>query len=380
MKYIKIITTAVLTAALMLTATSCQLSKLMPQKTESADSTTAPLETFPLPGSTTAAGSMDLKNEDLTKYVTVGNYKGLTVDETVTPITDEAFETQLTAYLNSATVYEEITDRATAEGDTIVMDYVGTLDGVAFAGGTAQGQTIELSSNSGYIEGFAEGLIGVTPGSTVALDLTFPADYHATDLAGKAVVFTVTVHHIRGEKIAPEATDAFITKFTDGEFTTVDAFRAYYRDYLEMTAAEKAYANALNTLWAQVYENSTFHSVPAQQIDYYHAQLKAQYESYAAAYGMTYESILSAFGLTDAGLRTQAEEIAKQDLVFFSLVQAEKLTVTDEEYAAGLAEYAAGAGVSTAEIEAYYGKDRLVDSILWEEMLEMIYSYATVTK
>ena len=377
MKYIKIITAAVLTAALALAASSCQLSKLMPQQTEDPAATGGNLPSFTL--STTAA-TMDLKTEDLTQYVTVGNYKGLTATETVAPLTDEAFEAELTTYLNSTAVYEEITDRKTAHGDTIVMDYVGKLDGVAFAGGTAQGQTITLTENSGYITGFAEGLIDVMPGSTVDLNLTVPTDYHAADLAGKSVIFTVTVHFIQGGKIAPEATDAFIAKFTGGEFTSIDAFRTYYRDYLEKTAVEEAHTAALSALWSQVFENSTFHSVPAQKVEQYYAQNRAQYEAYAQAYGMTYENILAAFGLTDAGVRTQAEQYAKQDLVFFSLVQAESLTITDAEYAENIVDFVEGTGASVAEIEAYYGRDALIDSMLWDEMLEMLYSYAVITK
>ena len=214
MKYIKSILALALTAAMALTASSCQLSKLIPEKTDDPAASTDPLTTFTL---SQVAETTNLLTADMTKYVTLGNYKGLTATETVTPLTDEAFAAELNSYLNSVTIYEKITDRKTQENDTILMDYVGTLDGVAFAGGTAQGQSITLNANSGYIAGFAEGLICVTPGQTVALNLTFPTDYHAADLAGKAVVFTVTVHYIQGEKLTPELTDAFITTFTDGE-------------------------------------------------------------------------------------------------------------------------------------------------------------------
>lgn len=380
MKFISKLIPTVLAAALTLTMCSCQLSKLLPEKTEDVENTTAPLPSFTLPGSETAVGPIDLTNTDLSIYITLGNYKDIAVDETVTPLTDEALETQLMAYLNSSPLYEEITDRPTAKGDTIIMDYVGKLDGVPFAGGTAQGQSIELSENSGYIEGFAEGLIGVTPGTTVDLNLTFPTDYHATDMAGKSVVFTVTVHYIIGEAIPAALTDEYITKFTDGDYTTVDAFRAFYRTYLENKAKETAHTNALNTLFRTVFENSTFHQVPSQQVDYYYNKSRAQYESYAAAYGMTYESILAAFNLTDDALKTQAEQYAKQDLVFHSLVKAENLTVTDAEYVDGLAEYAASAGATPAELEAYYGSDYILETLLWDEMMEMLYSYAAVTK
>ena len=151
MKYIKPLIVAA-TAAMMLTMSSCQLSKILPQKTETTDSTATPGVSFTLPTETTA-GPMDLANADLSAYVTLGNYKGLTAEEKVVLPTDEEFEAELTTYINSIPVYEEITDRPAAQGDTVVMDYVGKLDGVPFAGGTAQGQSIELSENDGPLVG-----------------------------------------------------------------------------------------------------------------------------------------------------------------------------------------------------------------------------------
>jgi trigger factor len=278
--------------------------------------------------------------------------------------TDEEVDARIQQEREKQATEAEVEGRAVVEGDTVNLDYSGSVDGVAFAGGTAQGQSIELSENSGYIDGFADGLIGVTPGSTVDLTLTFPTDYHAADMAGKTVVFTVTVHYIQGEQITPELTDAFVTEFTGGDYTTVEAFRTFYRNYLDAAAAEKAHANALNTLWSAVFENTTFHQVPTEQVSYYHAQLKAQYESYAASYGMSYETILSLYGLTDESLKTQAEQYAKQDLVFYAIVKAESITVTEEEYTAGLADYAASSGVSSAEMEAYYGKDYIMESLV----------------
>lgn len=377
MKYIKSILALTLGVAMAFTASSCQLSKLIPEKTDDPAASTDPLTTFTL---SQVAETTNLLTADMTKYVTLGNYKGLTATETVTPLTDEAFAAELNSYLNSVTVYEKITDRKTQENDTLIMDYVGTLDGVAFMGGTAQGRSITLTENSGYIAGFAEGLIGVTPGQTVALNLTFPTDYHAADLAGKAVVFTVTVHYIQGEKITPELTDAFITAYTDGEFTSIDAFSTFYRTYLEESAIEEAHTAAVNSLWSQVFENSTFHELPADRVDYYFAQVKAQYESYGATYGMTYESILAAFGITEDSLRRQAEQYVKQDLVFYAIVQAEGLTITESEYDTHILEYVEGSGVGVAEFEAYYGRDKLIESMLWDEMIEIIYSSAVITK
>ena len=377
MKYIK---STVAALALMLALSSCQLSKWIPQKTEDPANTTGPLMTFTLSENESTAEPIDLATADLSAYLTLGNYKGLSAEEKIVILTDEEFEAEFAAYIAGIPLYEKITDRPAAKGDTVIMDYVGKLDGVAFEGGTAQGQSIELSENSGYIDGFADGLIGVTPGTTVDLTLTFPTDYHATDMAGKTVVFTVTLHYIQGGTITPEATDAFITEFTGGDYTSVDAFRAFYREYLDTEATQTAHDNALSALWSAVFENTTFHQIPAEQTSYYYEQLKAQYQSYAASYGLSYETILSLYGLTDEGLKTQAEGYAKQDLVFYALVRAEGLAVTEEEYLVGLSGYALNAGVDAAELEAYYGKEYITESLLWDEMMEMLYTNANITK
>lgn len=377
MKYIKPL---IVSAALALTLSSCQLSKWIPQKTEDPAATTEPLTTFTMSDNQTSAEPMDLTTADLSAYLTLGNYKGITAEEKATLLTDEEFEAEFTSYISGIPMYEKITDRPAERGDTLIMDYVGKLNGVAFAGGTAQNRSIELSENSGYIDGFADGLIGVTPGSTVDLTLTFPTDYHSADLAGKTVVFTVKVHYIQGEIITPELTDAFITKFTDGDYTSVEAFRTFYREYLDAEALEQAHTQALNTLWGTVMENTTFHKIPDEQTAYYYDQLRAKYQSYAASYGMTYETILSLYGLTDEDLKTQAEDYAKQDLVFYAIVKAEGLTITEEEYLTGLSIYAMGAGAAAAELEAYYGRDYIIESLLWDEMMETLYRNANIIK
>ena len=90
--------------------------------------------------------------------------------------------------------------------------------------------------------------------------------------------------------------------------------------------------------------------------------------------------LLAAFGITDAALRQQAEQYAKQDLVFYAIVQAENLTITDSEYSTRILEYIEGSGATVAEFEAYYGRDKLIESMLWDKMLEVIYSAAVITK
>ena len=163
-------------------------------------------------GDGVVAEKIDFRAEgfDLSKYITLGNYKGLPVIVEKAELSDEDFEKQIANLMTQNQYYEEITDRAAAEGDTLNIDFAGYLDGVQFQGGTAAGQTIPLTENSGYIDGFADGLVGVMPGTTVDLNLTFPTEYHSADLAGKAVVFKVKVNYIQGELITPELNDEFV--------------------------------------------------------------------------------------------------------------------------------------------------------------------------
>ena len=136
--------------------------------------------------------------KDVEQYVTLGEYKGLQVTVTEPAVDDATLETELESvyFANVTAENGGITDRAVAEGDTINLDYEGKKDGVAFSGGTAAGASLTIGSGQ-FIAGFEEGLVGVKPGETVDLDLTFPEEYHSADLAGQAVVFTVTVNYIQ---------------------------------------------------------------------------------------------------------------------------------------------------------------------------------------
>lgn len=332
------------------------------------------------PGGTTAAPTeaMDLANMDLTPYITLGNYKGIDVSMEEVSISDETLDSELKSYIDSCQYYTPITDRATVKGDVVLIDYVGTLDGVAFSGGTATGQTLELSENSGYIDGFADGLIGKMPGETVELHLTFPENYHATELAGKAVVFTVVIQSIRGDLVTPTLSDEFITLLTGSDYTTVDAFRAYYRSYLESQAAAEAKETAMATLWSTVVQNCTVHEVPEQQVQYYYEQLVQSYTSYAASYGMTYASLASVLGITDEKLTEQAREYAKDDLVFFAIVRAEGISLSDDEYTTGVADIAAANGVDSTTVENYYGKQYIYNALLNDKCMDMLWNNASV--
>ncbi|MGN1410705.1 MAG: FKBP-type peptidyl-prolyl cis-trans isomerase, partial [Eubacteriales bacterium] len=174
----------------------------------------------------------DYMANDLTGMIKLGDYKNISVTKASPILTEEEFENEIDALLDNYSYYEKITDRAVEEGDTVVCDYSGYLDGVQFSGGTAQNTELTAAPNSGYIEGFAEAFIGQTPGEEFSFDVTFPAEYDNADLAGKEVTFVCTVHSIYGDEyITPELTDDFVNE--NFGYSNVDEFKIAYRTSVE---------------------------------------------------------------------------------------------------------------------------------------------------
>jgi trigger factor len=348
---------------------SCQLSKLFrkDKDNETAAETNA------------ASDAMDFYNADLTQYIKLGQYKGIAITVDVPELTDDDFNQSLNELLSENGYYEQVTDRAPVPGDTVNIDYEGYIDGKKFDGGSAEDQTLELSENSGYIDGFAEGLVGVMPGTTVTLNLTFPADYYE-DLAGKAVTFNVTVNYVHGEYMVPELNDEFVVKYTNGEYTTVEAFKEYYRAKLEADLAAEAENEAYTELWQRIVENAEVIQYPQQQVLYYFNAQKSQYESYAASNSIDYNTMLSYMGVTEESMMESARSYTKEDLVFYSIVKAEGFSISDSEYASGAAGYAEQAGATVAQLEAYYGKDYITECLLWDKVLKQLFIWADVAK
>jgi len=196
-------------------------------------------------GTSTGTGteSTALKDMDVDKYVTLGEYKGLAASVDTVEVDEDEWDT-----LVNNVYYENITaenggimDRAVETGDTVNIDYEGKKDDVAFDGGTAQGYDLTIGSGS-FIAGFEDGLIGVMPGETVDLDLTFPENYGNSDLAGQAVVFTVTVNYIQPAQDG-EFSDEIISNFGIDGVTNEEELRQYAYDYLNENAQQNYETN-----------------------------------------------------------------------------------------------------------------------------------------
>lgn len=294
----------------------------------------------------------DYVEADLSGHVSLGQYKGMTVEYTEPEkITDTAVEEYILSLLISYGESVEVTDRAAQLGDTVVVDYSGSLNGEVFDGGTATNQTIEIGAG-GYIDGFEEGIIGMQIGETKVVDCTFPDPYQNNpDLAGKVTQFEFTLHSISAPVI-PELTDAFVSEnFADRNLTTVAELEADVRKSLE---AEREY-NIANTKRTNILEavsrTSTINSYPEGLVeDSIFSQLD-YIKQYAAMYGMNYEDfVLSAIGQSaeeyEAAIRAEAETYVALEMTIFSIAKVENIVASDVQIATETAAYLTEAGHS----------------------------------
>ena len=322
----------------------------------------------------------DYMANDLTPFVKLGNYENIPVTKESPEVTDEEFEDEVDYMLESYSYYETVTDRQVQEGETVLADYSGYLDGVQFDGGTATNQTITAASGTGYIEGFAEAFIGQMPGVEFDFDVTFPADYGNTDLAGKEVTFVCTVHSIQGtDAIVPELTDEFVQE-TFG-YNNVEEFNILFRESLGKQKAYYVESNMYSALWQTVVGNAELIGYPGQEVDRIYGERRAMYEEYAGYYGLDYDTFMTSYvGMTDAELYAESQNYVKEDLVMYQLIKELNFEVSEEEYAEGMEFFAEYYGTTAEELAEYYGEETIRTTILWQELMEKIAETAIITE
>lgn len=296
-----------------------------------------------------ANGIAALKDMDVDSLVTLGEYKGLAVTAAPAAVDDSEWDQLVNQVYNGSVTKENggIVDRAVADGDTVNLDYAGTKDGVAFDGGTAQGQLLTIGSGQ-FIDGFEEGLVGVTPGETVDLNLTFPEVYdNNPDLAGAAVVFTVTVNYI----VPTELEDTVVAAFGEEEYKTVEELRQYVYDYLYSNAQSNYNSTVENSVLNTFMTNCTFQEMPADMVEQYGQNIRANLESTAASMGADADTYTTYFYNMDAEtfISSYAEESVKQSVALQAVANKEGLAVTDEELDSLLSENATNSGFGSVE-------------------------------
>ena len=288
--------------------------------------------------------------------VTLGEYKGLSVDKVSNRVTAKEIDAKLEEEQkkNARTVVVE--DRAVQDGDEVVLDFEGFVDGVAFEGGKGENYPLTIGSGS-FIPGFEEQLIGAEAEKEVEVNVTFPEEYHSEDLAVKAAVFKCTVHEIKAKEL-PELDDEFAAEVS--EFDTLDAYKADIKAKIkeqkiadgnrkkEDQAVEKAVANATMEIPEAMIDTQV--NQMAQDFAQRIQQQGLSMEQYFQFTGMTAESMMEE-------LRPQAVKRIETRLVLEAIAKAENIEITDERIDEELAKMAEAYKMEVEKLKEFMGEN-----------------------
>lgn len=311
-------------------------------------------------------------------YVTLGQYKGLEVTLAPTEVTDEEIQSEIQSTLSQNEKLTTLEEGTVEEGDVANIDYEGKIDGEAFDGGTDKGFDLTIGSGS-FIEGFESGLVGKKIGGETDLNLKFPDTYTNADVAGKDVVFHVTVNSV---KRAPELTDELVGEISD--YKTVDEYKKSIEDSLIEQKKSVQDSQKLNDLMSQVYENSEIKGYPQELVDYNIKQYRDYYEGYAEQSDMTFADFLEQnLQMSEEDFNTQVETTVKQSLeqemLLRAIAESEGITISDEEFAEGAEKYAVQLGAESADaLVEQYGKSMVEISLMQDKAIEIVQNSAVV--
>ncbi|MDM5228958.1 trigger factor [Cytobacillus sp. NJ13] len=263
--------------------------------------------------------------------VKLGEYKGLEVKPLETNVTDEDVNSELTS-LQERQAELAVKEEGKAEtGDTVVMDFEGFVDGEAFEGGKAENYSLELGSGQ-FIPGFEDQLTGAAAGESKEVEVTFPEEYHAAELAGKPATFKVTVHEIKTKQL-PELDDEF-AKDADEEVETLDALKEKIKTRLEESKKHEAEHHVRDTVVEAAAANAEM-EIPAAMVDTEVNRMMQEFEQRLQMQGMNLELYFQFSGQDEAALREQMKEEAEKrvrvNLTLEAIAKAENIEVSDEE-------------------------------------------------
>ena len=261
--------------------------------------------------------------------VKLGQYKDLTAEKPAVTVTDEDIEGELKPYINRATRMVTV-DRPAENGDTVVIDFEGFMDGKPFDGGKGENHSLELGSNS-FIPGFEDQLVGVKAGDEKDVNVSFPEDYHAQELAGKPALFKVKVHEVK-EKQLPTLDDEFAKDVS--EFDTLDAFKKDLADKLTKRREEQAERTFQAAVMEQVMNNMEV-DIPDAMVEFEADNMVNDMAQRIQSQGIPFDQYLSMMGMNMNMMHEQAKAAAmervRRDLALGAVVDAEQIAISDEE-------------------------------------------------
>ena len=288
--------------------------------------------------------------------VTLGEYKGLKVDKVSTRVTAKEVDAKLEEEQKKNARTITVEDRPVQDGDEVVLDFEGFVNGVAFAGGKGENYPLTIGSGS-FIPGFEEQLIGAETGKEVEVNVTFPEEYHAPELAGKEAVFKCTVHEIKVKEL-PELDDEFAAEVS--EFDTLDAYKADIKAKIKEEKASEGKRKKEDQAVEKAVANATM-EIPEAMIDTQVQQMIQEFSQRMQSQGLTMEQYFQFTGMTAAKMREemrpQAVKRIETRLVLEAIAKAEKIEITDEKVEEEIAKMAEMYGMEVEKLKEYMGED-----------------------
>ena len=309
--------------------------------------------------------------------VTLGQYKGLSAPKDEVKVSAADVEDRLKAMADRNTRLVSV-EREAKDGDTVVIDFEGFLDGKPFDGGKGENYSLELGSHS-FVPGFEEQLVGAKAGDEKKLDITFPTDYHQ-DLAGKAVVFQVKVHEVK-EKEVPAMDDEFAKDVS--EFDTLKDLKADLKKKITAEREETAQRAFEDALMEQVADNLTA-DVPDAMVEAQARQFLDNFKMQLAQQGLKYDEYMKATGMDERKLIDDAKEPAlkqvRMDLAMLTIIKEENLDATDEEVEAEYQKMADQYGMDLEMVKKYVQPDQVKDQLKSRKAIAVVVDSATAVK
>lgn len=330
-------------------------------------------------------------------FVSLSDWKGMSVDlaESDYKVTDSDVEDYIQSLLEATATTDAQTTGTTKSGDTIKLDYSGKLDGTAFSGGTATDASYTIGSGK-FIDDLDKGLVGLTVGVETDIPCTFPESYQNSDLAGKQVVFTVTVKEI-DVKVVPELNDEWVTAnasklgVSDAELTNVDDLRAYVKNYLETQAASNRSSTVFETAYSQMSDGLDVSEYPSEELadllKTLNNNIDSEYQSYSSSYSSKEDYLKSAYKFESMdAFNEYADNYAKQYLLqkmIITMIAADNnITVSEDDINSTGEELASYYGYNDyQEILDTYGKSMNAEigyQVLYQKVVEFVCDNVTI--
>ncbi len=323
-------------------------------------------------------GDIVLKAEGFVKpEVSIDGYKGIEAEKKVAEVTDEDVEAELmrARQRNARTI--EVTDRAAQNGDICNIDYEGSVDGNLFDGGKADGHDLKLGSGS-FIPGFEDQIIGKNIGDEFDVNVTFPDDYHAKELAGKAAIFKTKLNAIKFEEL-PEADDEFAKDVS--EFDTLDEYKADIKAKMLKRNEDKAQGE-FETALAEALMEKLVAEIPEPMFEAETENFVRDYDTRLRQSGLDLNTYFKYTGLTlDAlreQMRPQAEKQVKVRLALEKIASLENLTVTDEEIEAEYTRISEAYNVPADQVKSMIASEDIKADLLVAHAMDLVKENAKI--